>query len=177
MSRVNLESQSAPAASQPLLAQIQQAFGATPNMFKAVANSPAALQSMWAAFGALGKGSLGARLGEQIAVAIANRNRCEYCLAAHTVLGQNAGASAADMAAAQVGTSSDARTAAALDFALKVVERRAQVDDADIAGLRKAGFDDGQIVEILAHVALNLFTNYINVALDIPVDFPRVALK
>ena len=177
MSRVNLESQSAPAASQPLLAQIQQAFGATPNMFKAVANSPAALQSMWAAFGALGKGSLGARLGEQIAVAIANRNRCEYCLAAHTVLGQNAGASAADMAAAQVGTSSDARTAAALDFALKVVERRAQVDDADIARLREAGFDDGQIVEILAHVALNLFTNYINVALDIPVDFPRVALK
>lgn len=177
MSRVNLESQSAPAASQPLLAQIQQAFGATPNMFKAVANSPAALQSMWAAFGALGKGSLGARLGEQIAVAIANRNRCEYCLAAHTVLGQNAGASAADMAAAQVGTSSDARTAAALDFALKVVERRAQVDDTDIARLREAGFDDGQVVEILAHVALNLFTNYINVALDIPVDFPRVALK
>lgn len=177
MSRVNLESQSAPAASQPLLAQIQQAFGATPNMFKAVANSPAALQSMWAAFGALGKGSLGTKLGEQIAVAIANRNRCEYCLAAHTVLGQNAGASAADMAAAQVGTSSDARTAAALDFALKVVERRAQVDDADIARLREAGFDDEQIVEILAHVALNLFTNYINVALDIPVDFPRVALK
>lgn len=177
MSRVNTQSDRAPAASQPLLAQIQQAFGATPNMFKAVANSPAALQSMWAAFGALGKGTLGARLGEQIAVAIANRNRCEYCLAAHTVLGQNAGASAADMAAAQIGRSDDARTSAALAFALKVVEQRAQVGDDDVARLRDAGFDDGQIVEILAHVALNLFTNYVNVALDIPVDFPRVALK
>ena len=177
MPRVNIQLQSTPAASQPILAQIQQAFGTTPNMFKAVANSPAALQSMWAAFGALGQGTLGAKLGEQIAVAIANRNRCEYCLAAHTVLGQNAGASAAEMGAAQVGQSNDSKTAAALAFALKVVEQRAQVTEADVARLRESGLRDEQIVEIIAHVALNLFTNYINVALDIPVDFPKVALK
>lgn len=177
MPRVNIVPTLAPAASQPLLAQVQQAFGATPNMFKAVANSPAALQSMWAAFGALGQGTLGAKLGEQIAVAIANRNRCEYCLAAHTVLGQNAGASAAEMASAQVGQSADPKTAAALAFALKVVEQRAQVSDADVANLQEVGFKDEQVVEILAHVALNLYTNYINVALDIPVDFPKVALK
>ena len=177
MSRINLQTQTAPAASQPLLAQIHKAFGATPNMFKAVANSPAALQSMWGAFGALGNGSLGSKLGEQLAVAIANRNRCEYCLAAHTVLGQQAGATATEMAAAQAGQSDDARTAAALRFALKVVEQRAQLGDADVAELRSVGFGDEQIVEILAHVALNLFTNYINVALDAPVDFPKVALK
>jgi len=177
MPRVNIHTQHAPAASQPLLGQVQQAFGATPSMFKAVANSPAALQSMWAAFGALGQGTIGAKLGEQIAVAIANRNRCEYCLAAHTVLGQNAGASAAEMASAQIGQSSDPKTAAALAFALKVVEQRAQVSDADVANLQEVGFKDEQVVEILAHVALNLYTNYINVALDIPVDFPKVALK
>ncbi|MFW7341274.1 carboxymuconolactone decarboxylase family protein [Pollutimonas sp. H1-120] len=177
MSRINIQAQLVPAASQSLLAQIQQAFGATPNMFKAVANSPAALQSMWSAFGALGKGALGAKLGEQIAVAIANRNRCEYCLAAHTVLGQKAGASSDEMSAAQIGQSGDAGTAAALAFALKVVEQRAQITDSDVASLREAGFDDEQIVEIMAHIALNLFTNYINVALDIPVDFPKVALK
>ncbi|NUU02973.1 carboxymuconolactone decarboxylase family protein [Herbaspirillum robiniae] len=177
MSRVNLDTQHSPSASQPLLEQIHRAFGATPNMFKAVSNSPAALQSMWAAFGALGKGTIGALLGEQIAVAIANRNRCEYCLAAHTVLGQNAGATAAQMGEAQVGRSADARTAAALDFALKVIEQRAQVSEADVAALRAAGFGDEQVVEILAHVALNLFTNYVNVAFDVPVDFPKVALK
>ena len=177
MSRVNIQPQLAPEASQPLLDQIHQAFGATPNMFKAVANSPAALQSMWAAFGALGKGTLGAKLGEQIAVAIANRNRCEYCLAAHTVLGQKAGASSDEMAAAQAGKSSDPKTAAALAFALKVVEQRAQIADTDVESLRGVGFSDEQIVEIIAHVALNLFTNYVNVALDIPVDFPKVALK
>ena len=177
MSRVSIQTQTAPAASQPMLAQIQQAFGATPNMFKAVANSPAALQSMWAAFGALGQGTLDARLGEQIAVAIANRNRCEYCLAAHTVLGQNAGASADEMSAAQIGQSEDGKTATALAFALKVVEQRAQISDSDVANLREAGFADEQIVEIMAHVALNIFTNYVNIALDVPVDFPRIALK
>lgn len=177
MTRINIQPQQTPAASQPMLAQIQQAFGATPNMFMGVANSPAALQSMWAAFGALGQGTLGARLGEQIAVAVANRNRCEYCLAAHTALGQKAGVSATDMAAAQRGESSDPKTAAALAFALKVVEQRAQVTDADVQRLRDNGFGDEQIVEIIAHVALNLFTNYINVALDIPLDFPKVALK
>jgi uncharacterized peroxidase-related enzyme len=177
MSRVNINTDQAPAASQPILRQIHQAFGATPNMFKAVANSPAALQSMWGAFGALSAGKLGAKLGEQIAVAIANRNRCEYCLAAHTVLGQQAGATADDMAAAQLGQSDDPRTAAALRFALKVVSERAQLSDGDVAELQEFGFDDEQVVEIMAHVALNLYTNYINVALGIPVDFPKVPLK
>ncbi len=75
MSRIELlTAANAPANSQPLLAEIQGAFGATPNMFRAVANSPAALQSMWGSFGALGGGTLGAKLGEQIAVAIADKN-------------------------------------------------------------------------------------------------------
>ena len=162
---------------QAILSEIHAAFGATPNMFRAVANSPAALKSMWGAFGALGGGALPARLGEQAAVAIANRNACEYCLAAHTVLGRKAGASAEEMSEAQAGRSDDPKTAAALRFALAVVERRGQVEAAEVEALRAAGFDDGEIVELLAHVALNLFTNYVNVALAVPVDFPGVRLR
>ncbi|KQQ91020.1 peroxidase-related enzyme [Aureimonas sp. Leaf324] len=159
------------------LAEIKSAFGVVPNMFKAVANSPAALNSMWGAFGALGRGRLPAKLGEQIAVAIADRNACHYCLAAHTVLGRKAGATAEEMTQAQAGRSADPRTAAALAFATAVVEKRAGVEADDVEALRKAGFDDGEIVEILAHVALNLFTNYVNVALDVPLDFPGVKLN
>ena len=163
---------------QALLDSIHGAFGATPNMFRAVANSPAALQSMWAAFGALGASrTLGAKLGEQIAVAVANRNACEYCLAAHTALGRKAGASADEMAAAQVGQASDAATQAALRFALQLVEHRGQVEASEVQRLRDAGFSDEAVVEILAHVALNLFTNYVNVAFDVPVDFPAVKLR
>jgi alkylhydroperoxidase family enzyme len=43
--------------------------------------------------------------------------------------------------------------------------------------LRAAGLGDGQIVEIIAHVALNLFTNYVNIAFDVPVDFPSVKFR
>ena len=159
------------------LDQIQGAFGATPAMFRAVANSSAALKSLWGSFGALGGGVISAKLGEQIAVAVADRNACEYCLAAHTMLGRKAGASADEMAAAQAGESADPQTAAALRFALKVVTDRAQITDADVQSLRDVGFDDGAIVEILAHVALNLFTNYVNVAFAVPVDFPSVKFR
>lgn len=178
MSRVQLiDSANTTANRQAMLEQVHKAFGATPNMFKAVANSPAALKSMWGSFGALGSGVLGAKLGEQIAVAVAERNRCEYCLAAHTVLGKGAGATAEEMAVAQAGNSSDPKTAAALTFALKVVSNRAQLTNEDIAQLRLSGFDDEHIVEIVAHVALNIFTNYVNVAFDVPLDFPKIALN
>ncbi|MES2126504.1 MAG: peroxidase-related enzyme [Pseudomonadota bacterium] len=178
MTRVQLlHSAEAPVNSRDVLGQVHGAFGTTPNMFRAVANSPAALNSMWAAFGALGGGVLGPKLGEQIAVAVADANRCEYCLAAHTALGKNAGLSAEALAAAQSGRSDDPRTAAALGFALKLVKQRGQIADADVAAMRSAGFNDEHIVEILAHVALNIFTNYVNVAFEVPVDFPKVVLN
>lgn len=157
-------------------AEIKSAFGVVPNMFRVVANSPAALASMWGSFGALGNGRIGSRLGEQIAVSIADRNNCDYCLAAHTALGRKAGATTEEMAEAQAGRSTDPRTAAVLAFVTAVVDRRAGIEAADVDALRKAGFDDGEIVEIVAHVALNLFTNYVNVALEVPLDFPRIKL-
>jgi len=160
-----------------VLSQIQQAFGTVPNMFRAVAQSPAALRSMWSSFAALGGGTLPAKLGEQIAVAVADRNRCNYCLAAHTMLGRKAGASAEEMTAAQAGHADDPKTDAALRFALQLVERRGQVSGDDVRRLREVGFTDEGVVEIVAHVALNLFTNYVNVALDVPVDFPQVKLR
>ena len=178
MSRLPLvDAHTAPAQSRPQLEQIERAFGATPNMFKAMAHSPAALKSMWGSFGALAQGALDARLGEQIAVAVAERNGCEYCLAAHTALGRKAGATAGEMAAAQAGEASDPQASAALRFALKLVNERGHVGAQDLQAMRAAGFNDAQIVEVVAHVALNLFTNYVNVAFAVPLDFPAVPLR
>ncbi|HEV8689924.1 MAG TPA: carboxymuconolactone decarboxylase family protein [Ideonella sp.] len=161
---------------QALLDSVHAAFGATPAMFRAAANSPAALQSMWGSFGALGSGVIAPKLAEQIAVAVADCNACEYCLAAHTALGRKAGASADEMRAAQAGESADPKTQAALRFALRIVDARGQISDGDLQALRAAGFGDEEAVEILAHVALNIFTNYLNLAFAVPVDFPGVAL-
>jgi len=160
-----------------ILSQIHEAFGTTPNMFKAIANSTPALKMMWSAFGALGSGKLGAQLGEQIAIAVANFNRCEYCLAAHTALGKGAGLTTEIMGQAQIGNSNDPKTQAALTFALKLVKERANVSPDDITALKKVGYSEENIAEILAHVALNIFTNYTNVAFDVPVDFPKVGLR
>lgn len=160
-----------------ILSQIHSAFGTTPNMFKAISNSTAALKMMWSGFGALGSGKLGAKLSEQIAVAVADANRCEYCLAAHTALGKGAGLTLETMSQAQSGKSSDPKTQAALTFAVKLVKERAHISPDDVSTLKKAGFSDEEVAELLAHVALNIFTNYTNVAFDVPLDFPKVALK
>ncbi|MTH79278.1 carboxymuconolactone decarboxylase family protein [Paracoccus aestuariivivens] len=177
MSRINLvDPSSTTGTTAEQLAQIKAAFGMVPNMFKAAANSPAALTSLWGSFAALSSGRIGAKLGEQIAVAIADRNNCNYCLAAHTGLGRKVGASSTEMAEAQAERPADPRTAAALTFAIKLVENRADIASADVDALRAADFDDEEVVEIVAHVALNLFTNYLNVALEVPVDFPGVKL-
>lgn len=160
-----------------LFTQIKGAFGVVPNMFRTIGHSPAALQSMFGSFGALGGGKISAKLGEQIAVLVADINRCEYCLAAHTFLGKKAGVSAEQMADAQAGKSNDPKTQAALTFAAKLVKQRAQIARSDVEAVRAAGFSDEEIAEILAHVALNIFTNYTNVAFDVEVDFPKIALR
>lgn len=178
MSRLNLINPAETSGAQrKIFDQIEKGFGGVPNMFKAIGNSTAALESMWSAFGALSKGKLGAKLGEQIAVHIADLNRCEYCLAAHTVLGQKAGVPSKDMTAAQGGESADPRTQAALAFAAKLVKNRGQVSTSDVELVKSAGFSEEEVAEILAHVALNVFTNYTNVAFDVPVDFPSVKLR
>jgi uncharacterized peroxidase-related enzyme len=167
----------APTAAQPVLGQIQSAFGTVPNMFRTAAHSPAALTMLWGGFTALGGGRIPPALGEQIAIAVAQRNQCDYCLAAHTALGRKAGLDERQLTDARRGASDDPATAAALAFALAAVEHRGAVPAAQLDALRDAGFDAGQTVEILAHVALNLFTNYLNTAFEVPVDFPKVALR
>lgn len=154
--------------------QIHHNFGGVINMFRVIGNSSAALESMWTSFGALSQGKLAGSLGEKIAVLVADINRCEYCLAAHTVLGQQAGATPEEMAQAQAGHSQDAKTQVALNFAAKLVKNRGQVTKTDVETVKLAGFSDEEIAEILAHVALNIFTNYTNVAFDVPLDFPEV---
>lgn len=178
MSRVPLvDPAEAGASVRTQLTRIGGAFGTVPNMFRAVANSPAALQSMWGAFGAFSTGSLGPALTEQIAVAVADRNHCRYCLAAHTALGKGAGLDEASLADAQQARSDDPRIRALLEFVVSLVEQRGDVDETAIQKLREHGWSDEQIVETIAQVALNLFTNYINIALDVPVDFPEVAFR
>lgn len=159
------------------LAATKKMLGSTPNLFTTAANSTPALAAMNGFFMALGKGKLGGKIGERVALAIAQANGCEYCLSAHTALGQMHGVDAAELAAARRGSSTDPRAQAAITLALDIVKTRGRVSDDSLAAARAAGLEDSEIVEIVAHVAINIFTNYLNNLAGTEVDFPRVALE
>lgn len=163
----------APAAAKPLLEAVNQQLGFVPNLFRVVANSPAALEGYLAMSGALAKGKLPAQTRERIALAVAQINGCHYCLSAHSELGKHfANLSEAEIAANRQGGSLDPKADAAVRFAAKVTRERGHISDADVQAVRMAGYDDAQIVEIVQHVALNTWTNYLNEVAKTEIDFP-----
>ncbi len=175
MSRLQaLDPAAATGKAQPLLEGVRKKLGLVPNMMRTMAASPAVLEGYLGLSGALGTGRLPAKLREQIALAVAQANGCGYCLAAHSLLGGNAGLAASDIVAARRGDASEPRAQAAIRFALAVVAARGGVDVAELERVRGAGFGDGEIAEIVAHVALNVLTNYLNRVADTEIDFPKV---
>jgi uncharacterized peroxidase-related enzyme len=165
----------APAASQPLLEAVKKQLGIVPNLFRLVANSPAALEGYLGLSGALNKGALPAATRERIALAVAEVNGCGYCLSAHTYLGKNlARLDDAEITANRNGASNDPKADAAVRFAVKVVRARGHVSDDDVRAVKSAGYDDAQMIEIVLHVALNTLTNYVNEVAKTEIDFPPV---
>lgn len=178
MSRLHIPQtiDSAPAASRPLLEAVKKQIGSAPNLFRLVANSAAALEGYLGMSGALAKGALPAATRERIALAVAEINGCNYCLSAHSYLGKHvAKLDEAEIAANRAGASNDPKADAAVRFAAKVVAARGHVSDDDLRAVRLAGYDDAQIVEIVQHVALNTWTNYVNEVARTEIDFPMVA--
>ena len=170
--------EAAPAASQPMLQAVKKQFGVAPNLFRLVANSPAALEGYLGLSSALGKGALPAPTRERIALAIAEINGCSYCLSAHTYLGKTlARLDDAEITANRNGASNDPKADAAVRFAAKVATARGHVSDDDVRAVRLAGYDDAQVIEIVLHVALNTWTNYINEVAQTDIDFPVVTVR
>ena len=165
----------APKASRSLLTAVKKQLGVVPNLFRLVSNSPAALEGYLGMSGALAKGSLPAPTRERIALAVAEINGCNYCLAAHTYFGKRAAKlDDAEIAANRSGASNDPKADAAVRFAAKVTQQRGKISDDDVRAVRLAGYDDAQIIEIVQNVALNTWTNYVNEVARTEIDFPTV---
>jgi len=170
--------EAAPEKSQLLLEAVLKQLGIVPNMFRAISNSPAAIEGYLGLNGALAKGALEAPTRERIALAIAEFNACDYCLSAHTYLGKNLSKlSDAEIAANRDGGSTDAKAGAAVRFAVKVAETRGHPTEADLQAVKQAGYTDPQVIEIVLHVALNTLTNYVNEAIKTEIDFPVVTAR
>jgi AhpD family alkylhydroperoxidase len=137
-----------------------------------MANSPAVANAYLGFSQSLSTGSLPARTREQLALVVGETNGCEYCVAAQTTLGKGAGLSEGEMCDARRAVAGDDKERAALEFARTIVTDRGNVSDDDVHAVRQAGYSDGEIGEIVAHVALNIFTNYFNHVAGTEVDFP-----
>jgi uncharacterized peroxidase-related enzyme len=175
MSRITIpERNSADPAAEPLLNAVERQLGSVPNLFRLVSLSPATLEGFLGLSEALSR-TLNIKTRERIALAVAQVNGCDYCLSAHSYLATNlAKLDQAEIAAAREGRSTDAQANAAVAFARKIVETRGRVSDADIGAIKLAGFSEGQIVEIVANVAINVLTNFVNIVAETDIDFPVV---
>lgn len=168
----------APAASQPMLEAVKKQLGIVPNLFRLVSTSPAALEGYLGLSGALAKGTLPAPTRERIALAVAEINGCDYCLSAHSYLAKNlAKLDDAEIAANRGGASNDPKADAAVRFAAKVARERGHVAEDDLRAVKLAGYSDAQVIEMVLHVALNTWTNYINEVAKTDIDFPAVAAR
>ncbi|MBL9000813.1 MAG: carboxymuconolactone decarboxylase family protein [Phycisphaerae bacterium] len=142
------------------------------NIFKGMANSPAALEAYLALAGALNKSSLTAAQREVIALTLAEANGCDYCAAAHTHFGTAAGLTKEQTIEARRGRMQDPTLHALAAFTLALKEKQGHVTDADLAAFRAAGFNDGHIAEAVAVYTLNLYTNFFNHVNQTVVDLP-----
>jgi uncharacterized peroxidase-related enzyme len=175
MARFNaVDSGTATGKTKELLDQVHKKLGFVPNMMRTMAVSPAVLDGYLGLSGALAGGALTPQVREQIALAVGEANGCQYCVSAHTAIGKRLGMTEAELEASRDGGSREPKVAAALTFARALVERRGAVSDADIARVREAGWSDGEVAEIVAHVAINVFTNYFNLTAGTEIDFPKI---
>ena len=158
-----------------LLDGVKRQLGFAPNLMKTLAHSPNTLEAYLNFSGTLGK-TLNAKLREEISLVTAEENSCGYCASAHTALGKMAGLTEDETLAARAGTGNDAKNDAALKFAKLILEKRGNVSNEDLQTVKNADFSEGEIAEIVANVALTVFTNYFNNVAETERDFPIVKL-
>ena len=159
------------------LDQVKASLGMVPNLFATLARSSAALDGYVSLSKVLSRGRLSARQREILALTVAQENECRYCLSAHTALAKATGVSEAEALKARAGDGDDPFERALASFAKAVVRQRGHVTGGDIESARRAGIDDGLMIEVLAHVVVNTFTNYVNEVADTDIDFPVVEVK
>jgi uncharacterized peroxidase-related enzyme len=157
-----------------ILSAIKGKIGMIPNLYATMAHSPAALSAALAFGDALGSSTLSAQVKEQLALAIAGANTCDYCASAHTAIGKMTGVDADELSQNLEGNASDPKVQALLTLATTIVQTRGNVSDADIEAARGAGVTDAELVEVVATVAINTFTNYFNHIAQTKIDFPVV---
>jgi uncharacterized peroxidase-related enzyme len=165
--------QAAQGRAKELLDAVKARLGIVPNMTRSMAVAPPVLEAYLGFVRALDHGVLPPRVREQLALDVAEANHCDYCLSAHSILGKGAGLTDQDVLDSRRASSADPGTDVLLRFARTVIDKNGAINDADVASVRQAGYGDAEIAEVVAHVGLNVFTNYFNNVAGTVIDFPK----
>lgn len=171
----NLEADVGPSGQ--VYAQIKKAIGNVPNTFATIAaHGPAALKAVLAADTVLASGSLTRSDREIIKLVISEAAGCDYCVAAHSLLGKLVGVTPEVLRQVRDGQpTGDAQRDALIAFVRKLASTSGTISDGDFAAIKAAGYSDTQLVEISLAFATTAFTNVFNRINDTEIDFPAVA--
>jgi uncharacterized peroxidase-related enzyme len=155
-----------------LFTAIKGKIGMVPNLYRVAANQPKVLAAMLGLNETLSGGTFDARTREAIALTVAGANGCDYCASAHAAISAGLKVAPATIDAHLAGRSDDPRTAAILLLATAIAAAKGMVEDADLASAHDAGLTEADIVETVANVVANIFTNYLNHVAGTDIDFP-----
>jgi AhpD family alkylhydroperoxidase len=144
-------------------------------MVRTMAHSPALLQGYLDLSRAMKRVKLPRPLGEKLSLAVQEWIGCDYCLAAHAEAGRAAGLTETDITLARQGTATDAREAALVAFAVRVLAEPNSITSDDVTGLREHGWNDRVIAEVVGLVSLNLLTGAFNLVAGIEPTQPDIA--
>jgi len=167
-----LDRNAPPASVAPQFAAVKGKLGMVPNLVATLGQSPVALNAYLGLAETVGAGLLSAPDRERVALTVAEANACDYCLAAHSLIGKGAGLTPDEIDAARKGEAADPRGLALVRLARAIVADHGKLSDGDLHAARAGGLNDGEILEVLANVVLNILTNYANHIAETTIDFP-----
>jgi uncharacterized peroxidase-related enzyme len=175
MSRLpQLTSETANEEQRELLESTLKQLGRVPNLYAAMANGPAALRGYLALRESLVGGSFSARQREQLALFIAQANGCTYCVSAHSMRGGKVGLTEQELLSTRQASDADPRMHQVLQLTGAIMATGGRVGEAELEAARQAGVTDAELAEIVAHVALNVLSNYFNHLAEPELDFPLI---
>lgn len=156
--------ETAPEASRPWLTEAQKSLGFIPHMFAGLAESPVALKGYLTLSDLFAKSRLSPVEQQVVALAVSIENECEYCVGAHSVIAKNTAKVPAPVIEAlrTGGKLPDPKLDALANFTRIAVRKNGWVDEATIKAVTDAGFDRGQILDVLIGISMKTLSNYAN---------------
>ena len=157
-----------------LLQSVKRQLGEVPNVFKVMAISPPVLKGYLAVSRSLTEAGLDPALREQIAVAVAGINQCDYCASAHTSIGRRRGVTRSELDLNLQARSADPKTESVFTLVKAILNRKGDLTDAELDNLRSVGFSDRELVELVIYIGVSAAANYLNKIAATEIDFPLV---